>query len=697
MLVNHNIIDNLCEDAGEQKKQKAQKYRDENRIYFKKVEYENPMNFEVTAEVEGTDTYNTYIQVKNGEIENITCTCPDYYNYYGVCKHTLATVLALADYNVEKIEKHENKATVQKEKKYTNFSQIVKTIYNHELNEIDKDLEDNELKNTGTIKIEPKIIYDKFTKEMKVEFKIGNKRMYKIKDLSQFYTSMTNQELYKYGDKLQFVHTKEMFTEDSQKLLDFILKYAELIKYANSNSNSNYRYYGKALNESSIVVGNTGIDELFEILEGKQIAFQKDSKPMNVTFMQAEPEIKFYLKRIKKNQYHIVANEDIFKISILKGNRYKYLLDEDRLYRCSKEFEKTTLRLLELFRQNYMTELTLGEEELFSFFSIMMPKLKNVIKIDGIDEKELEKYQPKELDVKVFLDFDSNNNVIAEAKFCYDDIEINPLNEKENTKFPRNKIKETKALNAFRKTGFMLDVQNFRFILPEEEKIYNFLTEDINYYMQKFEVMVTENFKSKQIRQPKSSSLGVKVENNLLSIDLKDFDIDVEELRNIMEKYHLKKKYYRLKDGNFLELENNKEIDFIDKMIAGMQISYEEIENGEVYLPTYRTMYLNQLLKGMKGTPITKNEEYKRLVNELDKEKIEEEKKVPSKLEPILRYYQKTGFRWLKVLDEYKFGGILADDMGLRKNYPDDICFVRLYRKHKGKQKTKFCCLSKFS
>ena len=44
MLVNHNIIDNLCEDAGEQRKQKAQKYRDENRIYFKKVEYENPMN-----------------------------------------------------------------------------------------------------------------------------------------------------------------------------------------------------------------------------------------------------------------------------------------------------------------------------------------------------------------------------------------------------------------------------------------------------------------------------------------------------------------------------------------------------------------------------------------------------------------------------------------------------------------------------
>ena len=58
------------------------------------------------------------------------------------------------------------------------------------------------------------------------------------------------------------------------------------------------------------------------------------------------------------------------------------------------------------------------------------------------------------------------------------------------------------------------------FILPTEEKIYEFLTNDINEYMQKFEVMVTDNFKTKQIKQPKIGSIGIKVENNLLIIDL---------------------------------------------------------------------------------------------------------------------------------------------------------------------------------
>ena len=64
---------------------------------------------------------------------------------------------------------------------------------------------------------------------MKAEFKIGEKRLYKIKELSEFYDRIMNKTYYKYGDKLQFIHTKEAFSEESQKLLEFILKYAEII------------------------------------------------------------------------------------------------------------------------------------------------------------------------------------------------------------------------------------------------------------------------------------------------------------------------------------------------------------------------------------------------------------------------------------------------------------------------------------
>ena len=159
-------------------------------------------------------------------------------------------------------------------------------------------------------------------------------------------------------------------------------------------------------------------------------------------------------------------------------------------------------------------------------------------------------------------------------------------------------------------------------------------------------------------------------------------EIDVKELEEIMAKYALKKKYHRLKDGSFMELKENKEIEFLNKLVTGMEIDYKQLEAGEIRLPVNRSLYLDQLLKGMKGTEVTKNTAYKEIVNGLDKERLEDEIKVPKNLDPILRYYQKTGFKWLKILDQYHFGGILADDMGLRKNDSNVVCYCRLYTKH---------------
>lgn len=696
MLINHIILEDLYKDAGEKRKQKALEYQKQGRVKIRNIDYQDDMNFELSANVIGTENYKTYINIKNGIVEDVTCTCEDYYNNYGICKHTLASILEFIK-NPQYIEQYVNKTNKDEEKiydnhnlfnktrlehqSYRNFKQIVNIFYQEEVEGISD--EEDEIKQKGTIKIEPIIYYEKFSGDLKVEFKIGNKKMYKIKNLADFYTRMLNKESYKYGQKLEFIHTREVFTEESKPLLDFILKYSEIIKYANSNSNSNFRYYGKALNETNILVSNTGIDDLFDVLKGKEVEFSKDYTSGKIKFTEEEPKLEFILKKNKDGNYIIYPDKEIYEITILRGKAYKYILVDKKIYRCSKDFERTNLKLLELFRQNYVTEIEFGPEELTEFFSVVMPKVKDAIKIDGLNEEEIEKYKPKELVVKVFLDFDKNDYLVADVRFCYEEDEFNPLNENKKNNFPRNMIEETKALNIFRKTGFMFDIKNTRFILPNNDKIYEFLTEDIKYYMQKFAVMVTENFKKKQIRNTKMTGLGVKVENDLLTIDLSKIDINANELQDIMEKYSLRKKYYRLKDGSFINLEDNKEIEFLDKLKAGMDVDYKEIENGELKLPVNRTLYLDQLLKEIKGTEILKNSEYKKIVNGLNKEQLEEEIEIPSNLNNILRYYQKTGYRWLKTLDKYRFGGILADDMGLRKNNTNAISNSRLCEKRR--------------
>ena len=181
---------------------------------------------------------------------------------------------------------------------YRNFKQIVNIFYNEEIEGIN-DTEEN-IKKQGNIRIEPKIYYDKFAGDMKIEFKIGNRKMYKIKNLADFYTRMINKEFYRYGERLQFIHNENEFEEDSKKLLDFIMKYAEVIKYANSNSNSNFKYYGKALSETSIIVGNSAIDDLFDVLVGKKVDFQRDYNAEQIEFTEEQPKIEFKLTRTRK-------------------------------------------------------------------------------------------------------------------------------------------------------------------------------------------------------------------------------------------------------------------------------------------------------------------------------------------------------------------------------------------------------------
>ena len=663
MLVSPKVIENLSIDAGEARRQKAKAYHEQGRVEITNVEYENSRNFEISGIVIGSESYKTYVSVHDGEVSDITCECQDYYHYYGVCKHTLATILAFSE-DTKKEIKHTDKTT-KVINPYRNFKQMVATFYQEEIEEMDQE-EPIQGKQKGTIKLEPKIIYDKFLGSMKVEFKIGEKKMYKIKNLSEFYTRMLEKEDYQYGEKLKFTHTREMFEEQSQSLLDFILRYAEMIKYANSNANSHYRYYGKALSETCIVLGNSGMDDLFAVLDGRKVLLQRDYLTEEIELTQEQPNITFQLKKREDDQYVIIPNIDIFHVNIIKGKIYQYILDHEKLYRCTKEFEQTTLKLLMIFRQNYMTEVLLGKEELASLFSIVIPKVKDAIVVEGLTEEEIEQHQPKALEIKVYLDFDDNDFLVAGVNFIYDTNEFNPLNETLKLDFPRDMVKETRALNVFRKTGFMLDTKNLRFILPDNDKIYQFLTEDIQYYYEKFTILATEKFKTKQIRQPKIGGLGVKVENNLLVIDWNNIDIERKELVEIMSKYTLKKKYHRLKDGSFIHLEGNQDIDFLDKLVSGMDIDYQELEKEELRLPVNRTLYLNELLKGMKGTEIVKNGEYRKIVHELDKNQLEE-MSVPKNLEGILRDYQKTGFQWLKVLDNYKFGGILADDMGLGK------------------------------
>ena len=544
------------------------------------------------------------------------------------------------------------------EEEYKIFNQVLHAFYH-------KENESKKVNNNMTnLIIEPTLIYDTYHKTLKAEFKIGNSQLYKIKNLPDFFEKMLNNEEYKYGSKLQLVHTEKAFKKEYIPILNFILKYAEIIKYSNETVGT-YSKYMRTMSNEFITISNTGLDELFDVLQGKQVILKKDNEEQKILFENNNPDIKYIIEQEPSGNYKITPNIKIFPYDILRGKNYTYLLLGKKLYRCDKDFVNTTLKLLEIYRENYVGVIKFKREDLPNFCSLIYPKLKEQISLKKLDDTIINKYIPQELFIKIFLDFDKNNYITADLKFVYGEQEFNPLQEG-NITIARDIAKENEYLDIFVKTGFMFDKQNSRLILTDEEKIYNFLSEEIEEYMQKFEVLATDNFKKKEIRKPKISSIGVKVENDLLKVDLLDLDFDIKEIKNIMKKYSLKKKYHRLKDGSFLDLEQNETMDFITSLFENEEITYDEIKKGEIRLPISRSMYLDRILQNINAN-IEKNDEYKKIVNQIARKEIEEEIKLPKGLNTNLRNYQKVGFKWLKILDYYKFGGILADDMGLGK------------------------------
>lgn len=540
---------------------------------------------------------------------------------------------------------------VNDEKNYA-FRQLLGAFYKVSDNTVEQISTDLAL---HSIKIEPKIIYHQYSGGMKVEFKIGNKQMYKIKNLPEFYDRMLNKEEFKYGAKLDFKHCEEAFDEESIPLLRYILKYAEIIKYTNESLNG-YNYYGSSLKDGYVTVSNSGMDELFDVLKNKQVEFETETSNQKVLFDINEPNIKFEINQTDGDEYNLKPIDfDVFKYETFKGRKYTYMLYKKAIYRCCKEFEDTTLKLLEIFRENYTSEIKFHKKDMENMFSVVYPRIKNRIEIKEMKKRDIEKYIPKDLFVKVFLDVNEENYITADIKFVYGDTEFNPLSN-EVVDIARDIGGENAVLDMFLKSGFMLDRNDNRLILVKDELIFDFLSTDIEEYMKKFEVLATDNFKKREIRQPKAESLGVRIENNLLNIDFSKLDFDLSELADVMEKYKLKKKYHRLKDGSFLSLEQNETMDFLEGITEDIDVDYNKIQKGELHLPVYRSMYLDRLLRNFDQSTINKNDEYNKFIKNIDKKEIDEEVAMPKELNADLRTYQKIGYEWLSLLDRYQLG-----------------------------------------
>lgn len=133
----------------------------------------------------------------------------------------------------------------------------------------------------------------------------------------------------------------------------------------------------------------------------------------------------------------------------------------------------------------------------------------------------------------------------------------------------------------------------------------------------------------------------------------------------ILQSYKYKKKYYRLRQGGFVAVDEE-DMEMMSQMMETLQVSPKEFVKGNMQIPVYRALYLNKMLEQGENVYLNRDSHFKKLIKEF-KTIEDSDYEVPESLADVMRNYQKDGFKWMKTLEQYHFGGILADDMGLGK------------------------------
>ena len=263
-------------------------------------------------------------------------------------------------------------------------------------------------------------------------------------------------------------------------------------------------------------------------------------------------------------------------------------------------------------------------------------------------------------DIKAETYFDLRRDyIICDVKFIYDDKVVGYFDS--NSSVLRDMEFESNVINDLLKYSF--EIKDNKLILVDLEKQVSFIENGLEELSSKYVVYTTEKFKKLSVRKKTNvtSMFGIG-SDNILSFNFSLGDIPSEELVNVFKSIKNKKKYYKLKNGDILNLEDEA-LQELENLTEDLELTDEDIINGHGSILKYRAIYLDSL-KNTKYNIIKTDNLFDNLIK-----KFYAFKDSDLSLKDLrqLRDYQITGVKWLYNLDKTGFGGILADEMGLGK------------------------------
>lgn len=604
---------------------------------------------------EATKQYHAFVQGSNiygvtigfGEDEQIThsCNCPAHAKYPGACKHVVATLLFIADYQ-QRADALENLGWEDQ-----TAYKIIEYFRKREYRKLTPQYFHLALQVTVN---EP--LKSRQSKAF-VGLYAGSSKMYKVSNTKKFIQDYYNHKEIRLGKEFRYIPEECQFEPTSAAVLAYLTEIYEIQETLGKT------YYSNLFNRQELVVSHNMLCKLLRLAEGLHCdIILRDKKMENMEIMCSNPKLSMELQMEDEVlSLHDMGQEPIISIcedgSILCYQGCIYLPDMEFLANLRPFF--TTL-----FGKK-QSELEFRGENMGSFIEKVLPVIKKTMNIQ-VPEKIKDHYIVEQLQPKLYFDIDRSRQrpvLVARMIFAYGEHEINPLQDEQKGSYilVRDREEEEQLLRLMYDKHF--SVRREQFVLTKEDEIFQLMTEGMQDLCRQFEVFYSKEYKANSIKKVGMLSAGIRLNTdiNLLEMDVDYGHIPKEELRDFFRSIKLKKKYYRLKSGAFVNLmTEDKQIDELRDLLSIGEVT----EDNKIAFSQTAVMEVDELLPHTQR--ITRDAGYKQLLEDLknpDKTNWE----LPNGMEDILRPYQITGYRWLCSLAHYGMGGILADDMGLGK------------------------------
>ena len=657
-----------------------------------------------SAVVRGTKKYHVSVELSwdGNEVDDWHCSCP-IGEEDDACKHAVAVMFAIREAQkkgdkFEQIARHIEKtnatpaqilealmetygefkndlktgrtlANEQKKKRNAKVSKELFEFYAPQLDSL------GESRHKQRIQLVPKLMVVEMRGgyERWLEFKVGEDRLYVLKDPLSFRQCVKEGQSWPLGTKNSIDTSNFVWADETSEKLFQLIDDARQ-RERDLMSCSEFGYYGYGYYSRSLIfdakkfkLGKENFARFLEIMAGTPFEFNmNNSQAEIVETAPGNPPFRLTVEREDDGGGLIDYTLGDISFPLDDENRYVYV--DGKIYHTDENFDKDVLPLLYVAGNNPQG-ISLSPQDMTRFFSLVLPRLRRVVEVEvaeGFEDKFI--FEP--LTCELYLDYEGDG-ISVRPVYAYGDNKFNPLVDK-RPKLPRgqqlvrNESGEKEIELRLSHYGFQ--PEGSRYVQRDEEKSYDFLYDELPALPEWVEVFYEDAFQMKPLRQMPKVTAGVSVnDENLLEVSFKAEELDFQEMMEILASYRKKRRYHRLKDRTFVTL-GEQQLSALADFVENTGLGKKKYKDGDkAVLPLAQAMYIDTLAKETAGEITLKRSQAFRQVVRRIKSPQDSDYEVPASLSDTLRDYQVTGFNWLSGLAECHLGGILADDMGLGK------------------------------